>query len=348
MVFRARLRTFEATGTDARTTRRRRATSRRGGAAGRLRSWLRQHVGGRLYWLRASVVRRAAILLLAAAGCASAPRAGGAARASKGDGLESEPALPIPADLAPSVEQSARLGRLIYEVDKASAIGTDVLRARVPDYRSRRVTGWLTLEEGDAGGAGRAFSVLFYNDENPPRFVFKIRVPRTGEPTLEEYTPPEALNDEMMRLYRARRAAIAVAPTGRRRMNPVILPISTAGQPNSILVYLLAAEMVPGQMVFGVHWRVLMSEDGFTIKDVKPLTKSALVVSDKLPADVPPGAKLVAHMVSHLVTDWPLETHVFVSLLHKNVPIYVVTRRGLWLVIGDKITLVDDKPPVPR
>ena len=57
----------------------------------------------------------------------------------------------------------------------------------------------------------------------------------------------------MMRLYRARRGAIAVAPTGRRRMNPVILPISTAGQPNSILVYLLAAEMVPHQMVFGVH-----------------------------------------------------------------------------------------------
>ncbi|HXU05593.1 MAG TPA: hypothetical protein VN903_31760 [Polyangia bacterium] len=290
----------------------------------------------------------AAILLFTAAGCASAPRAADTARASKGDGLESERALPIPADLVRPVEQAARLGRLIYQVDKASAIGTDVLRARVPDYRSRRVAGWLTLEEGDAGGDGPAFSVLFYNDENPPRFVFNIRVPRAGEPTLQEYAPPEALNDEMMRLFRARRNALAVAPTGRRRMNPVILPLSTAGQPDSILVYLLAAEMVPGQMVFGVHYRVLASEDGFTIKELTPLSKSALVVDEKLPADVPRGAKLVAHVVSHLVTDWPLETHVFVSLLHKNVPIYVVTRRGTWLVIGDKITLVDDKPPVPR
>ena len=54
-----------------------------------------------------------------------------------------------------------------------------------------------------------------------------------------------------------------------------------------------------------------------------------------------------ATVVSHVVTDYPLETHVFVSLLHKNAPIYVATRRGTWLVIGDKITLVDDKPPNP-
>ena len=191
--------------------------------------------------------------------------------------------------------------------------------------------------------------MLFFNDENPPRFVFKVRVPRTGEPALEEYSPPEALNDDMMRLFRARRGALAVAPRGKRAVNPVVLPISTAGQPDSILVYLLAAETVPGELVFGIHYRVLTSGDGFTIKDLTPLTKSALVVPEKAPAgDVPPGATLVAHMVSHMVTDWPLETHVFVSLLHKSVPIYVVTRRGTWLVIGDKITLVDDKPPVPR
>jgi hypothetical protein len=56
----------------------------------------------------------AAILLFTAAGCASAPRAADTARASKGDGLESERALPIPADLVRPVEQAARLGRLIY------------------------------------------------------------------------------------------------------------------------------------------------------------------------------------------------------------------------------------------
>ena len=290
----------------------------------------------------------AAILGWAAA-CASAPRAADAPRTAGKGGPESERALPIPANLAPHVEQSARLGRLIYLVDKASAIGTDVVRTKVADYNHRGLAGWLTLEEGDAAGDGPAFSVLFFNSENPPRFVFKVRVPRTGEPALEEYAPPEALNDEMMRLFHARRGALAVAPRGKRPINPVVLPLSTAGQPDSILVYLLAAETAPGELVFGIHYRVLASGDGLTIKDLTPLTRSALVVPEKPPGEeAPPGATLVAHMVSHLVTDWPLETHVFVSLLHKSVPIYVVTRRGTWLVIGDKITLVDDKPPGPQ
>jgi hypothetical protein len=51
--------------------------------------------------------------------------------------------------------------------------------------------------------------------------------------------------------------------------------------------------------------------------------------------------------VTHLVTDWPLETHVFVSLrTHK--PVYVATTVGIWRVDGDKIRFVDDRPPDGR
>ena len=49
-------------------------------------------------------------------------------------------------------------------------------------------------------------------------------------------------------------------------------------------------------------------------------------------------------MVTHLVTDWPLETHVFVSL-QWHLPVYVGTRRGIWRVNGDKIALISDRPP---
>jgi hypothetical protein len=60
---------------------------------------------------------------------------------------------------------------------------------------------------------------------------------------------------------------------------------------------------------------------------------------------IPPGAKPIAAAVSQIVTDWPLETHVFVSLLHGSAPIYTATQRGIWLVTGDRISLIDDKPP---
>ena len=48
--------------------------------------------------------------------------------------------------------------------------------------------------------------------------------------------------------------------------------------------------------------------------------------------------------MTQLVTDWPLETHVFVSLLHDRRPIYVGTERGVWRVVGDKIALVKAEP----
>ena len=102
-------------------------------------------------------------------------------------------------------------------------------------------------------------------------------------------------------------------------------------------------------MVFGIHYRVLVSSDGRTIKQVVPLSKSAIVIPPPShgPGGMPPGAVPVAAMVSQIVTDWPLEMHVFVSLLHDRAPLDVVTQRGTWLVVGDKISLVDDKPPAP-
>ncbi len=69
--------------------------------------------------------------------------------------------MPIPADLAPRIQESIDVGRLLYLLDKASAIGTDVLRDRIPDFRSRGLGGWITLQNGDETGKSLdSFSVL--------------------------------------------------------------------------------------------------------------------------------------------------------------------------------------------
>jgi hypothetical protein len=65
---------------------------------------------------------------------------------------------------------------------------------------------------------------------------------------------------------------------------------------------------------------------------MEPLSMSRLVVPLRSP-EMPPDAKLSALTVTHLVTEWPLQTHVFVSLLHK-LPIFVATSRGLWKIDG--------------
>jgi hypothetical protein len=46
-----------------------------------------------------------------------------------------------------------------------------------------------------------------------------------------------------------------------------------------------------------------------------------------------------AMTITHLVTDYPLETHVFTSLL-LHLPVYVATSRRMWRVNGDQIAFL--------
>jgi|SRR5215471_5175141 len=288
-----------------------------------------------------------AAIVFAGIGCAEGPRPADAPPGTPQGGPPTERALPIPADLAPRIQESIELGRILYLLDKASAIGTDVLRGKVPDFHDRGLGGWLTVRDADESGKPiDAFGVVFITREEPPRMLFRIDVPLQGKPTFEELSPPKLLDDLGVRMFRARETAIRGVPRGPRPWNPVILPGAAIGRGDGILVYLLAAEQRAGEMVFGIHYRVLVSDDGTTIKQAVPLSKSALVIPPPR-ENIPRGATPVAAMVSQIVTDWPLETHVFVSLLHNRTPIYVATQRGVWLVVGDKISLVDDKPPVP-
>jgi hypothetical protein len=286
-------------------------------------------------------------IALVAVGCATASGPTDAPAHGSENGPGSERALPIPADLVPRIDGSIELGRMLYLLDKASAIGTDVVHAKVPDFHDRGAGGWLTLRDGDESGKPiDAFGVLFITREEPFRILFRIDVPLKGEPTFQELSPPKPLGELGVRMFRARKTAIlgVPPPAPGRRYNPVILPGAVIGHDDAILVYLLASEVQAGEMVLGIHYRVLVSQDGTTIQQALPLSKSALVFpppghDPKAPA----GAKPVAAMVSQILTDYPLETHVFVSLLHHRMPLYVSTRRGVWLVVGDKITLVEER-----
>src|SRR5262249_32181266 len=133
--------------------------------------------------------------------------------------------------------------------------------------------------------------------------------------------PPAEASDGLLLLFRARQAALAATPRNGQPLNPVVLPGAALGQ-KGILVYLLAGTTQPGEMVFGIHHRVLVSEDGTRVVASTPLSKTALVVSDR---NLPAGARPEGAYVTHLMTDWPLETHVLVSLMHHNRPIYVGT-----------------------
>ncbi len=258
--------------------------------------------------------------------------------------------LPPPEDLRAAIEQAQSLGALLYDYDLASAIGTDVMLANVRAPKERGIAGYLTLREGDERGATGAWRVCFSSAEDPPRLLCRVRVPAPGgPPTFEAIDRPMPMSDDLRRLIRARRTALAAIAPVAQSQNPVVLPGQAIGQ-DGILVYLLAGTTRRNVAVFGKHHRVLVSPDGEAAVRVEPLSRTVLEVPLDVPPEAVPGGG-GGVFVTHLVTEHPLETHVFASLLHR-MPVYVGTSRGNWIVDGDQISLLaaapSQEPPPSR
>lgn len=288
--------------------------------------------------MRCGLVRRigfVVLLLAMPAGCGGAPKKPAASSAR-----DDSSRLPIPADLQEYVSRSRDIGRQLYVLDKASAIATDALLSEDVDVRAEGIVGYIPLQEEDLdGNLLPVFRVTFFTRDDPPRAAYEIRVPLDGQPTVEAFKPPKETSPEFASLARARQNAIAAIPSAEQPINPVLLPGSAIGA-DGTLVYVLAATSMPGVAVLGKHFLVLVSSDGERIVSLAALSKYAL----EIPFGGPGRGAPSALMVAHVVTDFPLETHVFTSLLLR-LKIYVGTRRGLWRVDGDAIAFLGDEPP---
>jgi hypothetical protein len=252
--------------------------------------------------------------------------------------MEEVTRLPPPEDLRLAIERSQSIGLALYQSDRVSAIGTDVMLANVRAPKERGIAGYLTFRQCDENGrALDSWEMTFFSAGDPPHALFRVRLSTQSReaPEFTAVDPTAPMTADRQRMIRARRAAMAAIGPIVQPQNPVILPGQAIGK-EGILVYLLAASTRNDVAVFGKHHRVLVSSDGQTVLSVEPLSKTVL----EIPVEVPPrAAEFGVPYVTHLVTAWPLETHVFVSLLHRT-PVYVGTSRGNWVVDGAKISLL--------
>jgi hypothetical protein len=248
--------------------------------------------------------------------------------------------LPPPEDLRAEVEQAQKLGLTLFLLDRASAIGTDVMRANVPSPKELGIGAYLTLREGE-DRPGDTWLVQFFTAGEPCQVLCRVRVPMAHDrkPTFEALEPPPSASEAAQLLLRARATALAALGSPAQPQNPVILPGAAIGQ-EGLLVYLLAGTTRSGVAVFGKHHRVMVSPDGKTVTKFEAMSKTFLEV----PLDGgPPGSVGAGLFVTHIITECPVETHVLVSLMHRT-PVYVGTARGNWVVDGDKMSLLEDAP----
>jgi hypothetical protein len=243
-------------------------------------------------------------------------------------------------ELQDKISQSEMLGHMLYAHDIPAAIATDVMARKIGDLSKANLSGYLVFREGDDQGRPQnSWLVTFYKDYPELKATYKIRVTPGNPPGthLEQIDPPKPVGELELALFKARQSAIKAVPHITQPLNPVVLPADVIGE-SGFLVYLLASTTKPGVLVFGKHYRVLISADGREVKRFEPLSNSAL--------EMPPpnqGGQPVAAYVTHVLGEWPLETHVFINLLHRT-DVLVMTGKYLWRIHEGKIALLQARP----
>jgi len=217
----------------------------------------------------------------------------------------------------------------MFEQDVPAARATDELLRRGVERGKTDVIGWLTVP------ADNGWLVRFIAENNDGySAVYDVRVPKSGRPIFTELSPREHLPQLQAAMFRARQTAIAAVPKNcSDAYNTIVL--SDPDFSEGWLVYVLAATRVTDEMVLGGHHRVRVSPDGRSVLQDTALSKSCF----RIPPPNPAAGNVVAAYATHLISSTPIETHVFVNLLHRR-PLLVGTDLGVWGVDEGKIKYI--------
>jgi hypothetical protein len=102
------------------------------------------------------------------------------------------------------------------------------------------------------------------------------------------------------------------------------------------LVYALATSPNPDDIVVGVHYRVTVSSAG-KVERVDPLARSRLVIR-KNGRDRPAGYRHAGFYATNMVSTEPVETFIYLSLLHHDSCVVFTPDSATWLIKDGKIT----------
>lgn len=218
---------------------------------------------------------------------------------------------PVPVAEWPLSKISA-MGQEIYRQDVAAWVATDALLERFAGSPPEGLRGWIVVPDGEDQ---RVRFVSLDGEVVRPGWDVVVRDGRAG---AVEIVTDGVLSDQELARFRARQTA--AANIGRLRcsanMNSVV-----ADDPDSDgwLVWLLTSTNDANVVPMGGHYRFTVSADGLSVVSRDQLSNSCL----PLPKPAPSAGRQPASLfVSQIVSQTPVETHVFLSLQNR-LPIFV-------------------------
>jgi hypothetical protein len=236
------------------------------------------------------------------------------------------------ADNAPQIEawslpRVSAMGQEIYRQDQAAWVATDAFRPLLEEAIASGVAGWIVVPDPEGV---RVRFLLRKGDTLLPGWDVVVM---DGKPGAVRDARGGVLTEEERSRFQARQTALAnlaelrCAPT----LNTVV-----ADDPDSDdwLVWVLPAPTKVDAFPVGGHQRFRISADGRRVLRRDVLSRGCLDVEKGGPDENR------VFTMTHVVSASPVETQVFVSL-QASMPIYVLTRVGVWLVRGSEITRIE-------
>jgi len=225
-----------------------------------------------------------------------------------------------------------QLGGEIYRLDNYGARATDILFNQGLNLSLYPIRGWIITEEG---GDTRVSFVGEFDGEI--HAVFDIWPDLDPE---QQFTIAggRKLTVEEMAQFKARQTAnTATSVYCSNNYNSVVLKDPTS---ESWLVYLLAATNEPGIIMAGGHYRYTISINGESVQYADRLSRSCLTLN-KNSTELPEGAEPVAMYMTHIVSNTPVETHIYLSLLHQMAFAISAGENTIWMVDGTQVYQIE-------
>jgi hypothetical protein len=232
-------------------------------------------------------------------------------------------------DQLKAVKTAEVLGTAIYAQDHAASLASDAFLAAIKPDRRTDIAGWIVRDEKESK------LVKFVGKRDGTYFgLYQLHVDRDQVSPVALIDPPRELDGLELGMFMARQVALKEMPHAcSTPYNTVVLPGGLANF-DGWLVYLLAASSDSNAVPVGGHFRARVTPDGASLISIEPLSKSCLTLartSEK-------GATAALYM-THLLTDTPIETHVFLNLLY-GVDFYVGTETSVWGISKGSIRYV--------
>lgn len=236
---------------------------------------------------------------------------------------------PVPIEAWP-LDRISDMGLAIYKQDVAAWVSTDALIEHLGDRAPPAgMVGWVVVDEGDTQ------RVRYVRDDGGVlKAAFDVPVRNGTAGSVTEVDEP--LPDTQKAQFRARTTAIN--NIGRLRCSPrfntVVLKDPAS---EDWLVWLLTATSDANIVPVGGHYRFRISADGDTVLRRDMLSNGCMNMPRQ---DAGNETETVGLGVTQIVSDTPVETHVFLSIQNR-LPFFVMVEDGVYAVAGTEISKVE-------